>query len=62
MNSQLLLAASQVHQQELRQAAREARAASRPRTPMRFALARRFRVNTGTRRTVPAIAAQHRTV
>lgn len=60
MNSQLLLAVSQIHQQELRQAARQERAVSQPRTRTRFAIARRFRINAGTRRTAP-ISVQPRT-
>lgn len=55
MNSQLSFAVSQIHQHELRQAAREARAASRPRT--RFAFPRRFQVIARTRRTASAISA-----
>ena len=62
MNSQLLLAVSQVHQEELRQAAREARLASRPRSRARFAVSRRFRISTRTGRPAPVIPAQARTV
>ena len=56
MNSQLSFAVSQIHQQELRQAARAARAVSRPRT--RFTLARRLLVSPRLRPTAPALPAQ----
>ena len=62
MNSQLSFAVSQIQQQELRRAAREARLVSQPRTRAQFAILRRFRVKTGTRRTAPVVTAQPGTV
>lgn len=62
MHPQLSMAVSQIHQQELRQAAREARMVSQPRTGTQFAVARRFRVKAETRRPAPAISAQPGTV
>lgn len=58
MHSQLSITVSQIHQQELRQAARQARAASQPTT--RSERTRRFRFTARTRQTVPAISATAR--
>lgn len=62
MNSQLSFAVTQIHQQELRQAAAEARSASQPRSRTRLALPRHFRFTARTRPAVAPIATQPRTV
>jgi hypothetical protein len=62
MNSQLLSAVSQLHQQELRQAAQQARLVRQPRPRTRFGLPRHFRITAHTRQAVPAVSAQPRTV
>jgi hypothetical protein len=62
MNSQLLLTVSQIHQQELRHAAAQARLVSQPRPRKRLTLPRHFRVTAGSRQATPAISAEPRTV
>jgi hypothetical protein len=58
MNSQLSVAVSQIHQQELRQAAREAQMAGR--TERRHGRSRRFSVTLWAPRSVPVVAARVR--
>jgi hypothetical protein len=66
MNSQLLSTVSQIHQQELRQAAsqartaNQARATSQPKT--RTERSRRFRLTLRAPRSAPAISAHAGTV
>ncbi|HEY1523957.1 MAG TPA: hypothetical protein VGF70_13170 [Solirubrobacteraceae bacterium] len=62
MNSQVLLAVSQIHQQELRQAAQQARLVRQPRRRTRFALPRHLGFTARSRQTVPAISTQPRAV